>query len=489
MNMFNLNINKKYLLRLAFLSIPLTPIMSSCDDDFLKVDPQTSVSFESSFDSPQRVEAQVNGLYATIKSGAFLGGRYQVYNDVRAEEFINRLNNGVTGAWAYAHTIGGDDQYLTNFWITGYLTINRANLFLEGLDANASKINPALMQSYKGEAKFLRALSYFSLVQIYAKPYVLDNGASKGLPLRLKGETGTDNNGLARSTVAQIYTQILKDLNEAEAELPAKYTSSNENTTRAHKHTAIALKTRVYLTMGNYAKVIEEGNKIVSQAAPFTAPSSGVAHALQPVIKNVFTTYNTTESILSMPMTTNSAPGTQNQLGFYYNGTPNGNREYYLNQATTGITGIYNDPQFRMTDDRKSVLTATISTLRYVTKFSGVTPFIDWVPLIRYSEVLLNVAEAEARVGSQVRALALLLAVHHRSDPTWTYVPASKDNLISTILTERRIELLAEGFRTNDIMRLGQAIPSVGAGALIPTSDSRYTFPIPTRELQTNPLF
>lgn len=486
MNMLNI-INKKYLLRLALLSIPMTPMLSSCADDFLDVTPRTSVSFESAFNSPERIEAQANGLYSTIKSGAFLGGRYQVYNDVRGEEFINRLNNGVTGAWAYAHTIGSDDTYLANFWITGYLGINRANLFLEGLDANAATIDPTKLQNYKGEAKFVRALTYFSLVQIYAKPYALDNGASPGLPLRLKGETGTENNGLARSTVAQIYAQILKDLDDAEKELPDDFGSVSVRTTRAHKNTAIALKTRVYLTMRNYAKVIEEGNKIVSQSAPFKSPVR-VAHALQADIKSVFTSYTTTESILSLPMTSNSAPGTQNQLGYYYNGTPNGNREYYLNVNTTGITGIYNHPQFRDTDVRKKDMTATISGQRYVTKFSGVTPFIDWVPLIRYSEVLLNLAEAEAEAGSQERALALLLAVHHRSDPTWEFTPASKQDLINAILAERRIELLAEGFRTNDVMRRGEAIPSVGAGAMIPSSDSRYLFPIPTREFQTNPL-
>jgi starch-binding outer membrane protein, SusD/RagB family len=486
MNMFNI-INKKYLLRLALLSIPLTPMLTSCADDFLEANPRTSASFETAFNSPARIEAQANGLYSTIKSGAFLGGRYQVYNDVRAEEFINRLNNGVTGAWAYSHIIGADDTYLANFWITGYLGIHRANLFLEGLDANAATIDPAKLLNYKGEAKFVRALTYFSLVQIYATPFAIDNGASPGLPLRLQGETGPENNGLARSTVAQIYAQIIKDLNEAEAELPDDHANANVRTTRAHKNTAIALKTRVYLTMRNYAKVIEEGNKIVSQSAPFTSPVR-VAHALQPDIKTVFTNYTTTESILSFPMTNNSAPGTQNQLGFYYNGTPNGNREYYLNVNTTGITGIYNHPQFRDTDVRKSDLTATIAGQRYVTKFSGVTPFIDWVPIIRYSEVLLNLAEAEAEAGSMERATELLLAVHRRSDPTWTFAPASKEELVNAILVERRIELLAEGFRTNDVMRRGQAIPSVGAGAMIPTSDSRYLFPIPTREFQTNPL-
>ncbi len=485
MNFLNNKSNKKYIVRLALLAVPLMPFVTSCDDDFLEAKPQTSISVESSFDTPERVLAQVNGLYASLKSGAFLGGRYQVYNDIRAEEFINRNANGVTGATTWNHTVGADDSYLANFWTTGYLTINRANLFLEGLEANTSKITPENLKAYRAEAKFVRALSYFSLIQMYAKPFASDNGASKGIPLRLKGETGVENNGLASSTVAQIYTQILKDLNEAEQELPLTYANATLATTRAHRNTAIALKTRVYLTMKRYQDVITEGNKIVSATAPFTA-TTGVAHALQASIKTVFVNYTTTESVFSVPMAATNAPGTQNQLGFYYNGV-NGNREYYLNVNTTGITGIYTNPQFGANDVRKTDLTATISGQRYVTKFSGVTPFIDWVPIIRYSEVLLNLAEAEAEVGSELRALALLNAVHKRSDAAWVYVPLSKQDLINTILTERRIELLAEGFRTNDIMRRAQDIQSIGAGAAIPLNDSRYTFKIPTAEVQTNP--
>lgn len=488
MKIFNRKTNKKYIVKLALLTIPLLPLITSCKEDFLDAQPRTSVSDASAFNTPNRVLAQVNGLYATVKSGTFLGGRYQIYNDIRADEFFNRLQNGVTGYNAWNFTIGPDDTYIGNFWITGYLAINRANLFLEGLEANASKIAPADLQQYRGEAKFLRALTYFSLVQIYAKPYVMDNGASPGLPLRLKGETTSENNNLARSKVSEVYAQILKDLNDAEADLPARYgTGANNitNVTRAQKVTAIALKTRVYLTMGQYQNVITEGNKIVSATPPFTSPV-GVPYQLQPNITTVFTNYMTNEAILSFPMTANSAPGTQNQLGFYYNGGANGNREYYLNPNTTGVTGILIHPQFRTTDARRTALTATISGQQYVTKFSGVTPFVDWVPIIRYAEVLLNLAEAEAEVGSQVRALALLLAVHHRSDPTWVYAPTSKQNLINTILTERRIELLAEGFRTNDLMRRNQPILSVGAGTAIPTSAGNYNLPIPTAEVQTN---
>ena len=123
--------------------------------------------------------------------------------------------------------------------------------------------------------------------------------------MRLTGNSVAGNYDLARSTVAQVYTQILKDLNEAETELPLSYgTTAVTNVTRAHRNTAIAFKTRVYLTMQRYADVITEANKIVSTTAPYVA-SSGVSLALQSDITNVFKTpYTTSESILSMPFVT-----------------------------------------------------------------------------------------------------------------------------------------------------------------------------------------
>lgn len=483
MKIFNRS-SKKYVVKLALLTIPLVPFVTSCDKEFLDAQPELSVLDKDAFNTPAQVLAQVNGLYGSMKHGRFLGGRYQIYNDIRAEEFINRTANNVTGYSIWNQTGGADEPYLTDIWVRGYGTINRVNIFLKGLGENPQAVPEATAKEYAAEAKFIRAMSYFSLVQMFAKPYTADNGASPGLPLRLNAEMTSENNSLARSTVAKIYEQILKDLNEAEADLPATHANSTLNTTRAHKNTAIALKTRVYLVMGKYADVITEANKIVPQTAPFVAPT-GVKHALQPDITNVFKTYTTTESILSAPFSDLDAPGTQNQLGYYYNA---GNIEFYLNTTS----GIYANPQFEADDTRKTALTLAYSSAwRIVTKFSNVSPYTDWVPLIRYAEVLLNLAEAEAEVGDQARAIALLEAVHKRSDASWSYTGTTKADLINAILTERRIELLGEGFRTNDLFRRGKSIMSRGAGsatalAEIPTTDPRYLLPIPTAEVLTN---
>ncbi|GAA4204130.1 RagB/SusD family nutrient uptake outer membrane protein [Pedobacter jeongneungensis] len=493
MKIFHINSYKQKVAILAVTALPLIGFVSSCKKDFLVAAPELTLPDQDAFANPTRILGQVNGLYVSLKSGSFLGGRYEIYNDIRAEEFTNRLSNNVTGYDVYGGTNNSTNTYIASFWSQGYLTINRVNLFLKGIETNSTVLTPALNANYIGEAKFIRALSYFSLIQIFAKPYVQNNGASRGLPLRLQPETSLANNALKSSTVAAVYAQILKDLDDAEAGLPDTYSASGAaetallRTTRAHKNTAIALKTRVYLAMGNYAKVIEEGNKLVPQVAPFIN-TARTPQALQANVANVFAApYTTSESIFSLPMADTNAPGTQNQLGYYYNS----NVEYFLNQ--TGA-GIYADAAWPATDARKSSLTGNValsstSTVRRVIKFSGTSPFIDYVPIIRYAEVLLNVAEAEALVtgGNLVRSRAILQAVRTRSDATYVFgVFATPADQVNAILKERRIELLAEGFRYNDLARKATPLPSFGIGAAVPVTDDRYTFAIPLAEINTN---
>jgi len=492
MKLFHIKAYKLKVAAAAILAIPLVGSISSCKKEFLEKAPELTLPEAEAFSNPTRILGQVNGLYTSAKAGSLFGGRYLIYNDIRAEEFVNRTGNGVTGYDVYQGTNNSTNTYVASFFSQGYLTINRANLFLKGLAENATVLTPALNANYAGEAKFVRALNYFALIQIFAKPYISDNGASRGLPLRLTPETSLANNALKSSSVAAVYAQILKDLDEAEAGLPDTYSTALLRTTRAHKNTAIALKTRVYLAMGNYAKVLEEGNKLVPQAAPF-ANTARTAHALQPNVQSVFAApFTTSESIFSFPMADTNAPGTQNQLGYYYSWAGNGNLEFSLNK--TGA-GIYADPAWPTTDARKSVLTenATISGVlhSYPIKYGAVSPFIDFVPMIRYAEILLNVAEAEALApgGNLVRSQALLQAVRTRSDASFVYgaltTPAA---LEAAILKERRIELLAEGFRYNDLARKAAPLPSFGVGSSVPVTDQRYTFPIPIGEVNTNPL-
>lgn len=487
----------KYRLAKAVFLTTLAAGVFSCNTDLLDPVPQASFSDLVVFDDPSRVLQQINGIYDALKSGQLLGGRAMVYGDIRADNFLNETTNGVTGLETWRHTVVSSTNEVNNMWSAAYTAISRANLFLAGIDANASKyvapIFPAdfatvTVPRYKAEARFCRAVAYLYLVQLYARPYADGGGSKLGLPLRLQPETSSENNDLARSTVAEVYTQILDDLTYAEQNLPASYSGSTAaylNVTRAHVNSAIAMKTRVYLNMGQYANVITEANKIVSNAAPFTS-ATGVPHALQPTFTGVFASpYTTTESIFSMPFTVNDLPGGQNGLGSYYNPGPAGIGDYSLNP-----TGIYGDlVNWPATDARRS-MTSIAATKPYLRKFPTGPQHLDNAPVIRYAEVLLNLSEAIARTtaGVDARALALLNAVRNRSDATYTWAPVDNAALINAIMTERNIELLGEGFRSNDFVRLLQDIPGKGTVSSVPPSAEVYIWPVPISELNANKL-
>ncbi|QMW01105.1 RagB/SusD family nutrient uptake outer membrane protein [Spirosoma foliorum] len=470
---------------------------SSCNRDLLTPLPQTAVSDASAFSTTTRVQTQLLSLYGALKDGNFYGGRYVIYGDIRGEEFINETSNLVTGSDVWGLNATNSATAVVNLWYYAYLTINKCNIFIDGMAAGGTTVVGAdASAKYIAEAKLIRALSYYSLLQYYARPYADGNGNKPGVPLRLNGIKGVGQSNLARSTVSEVYAQILKDLNDAETGLPSTYTAASDNTTRAHKNTAIALKTRVYLTMQNYASVITEANKIVSATAPFKA-STGVANQLQPDITTVFTTYANTESIFSMPMTstTGDFPGTQNQLAYYY--SPNtanggiGNGEYSLNPK-----GIIAEPTWTATDKRRSFIKQSgtgTAVKNWLIKYKAPSPYTDWVPVIRYSEVLLNLAEAKVRSTNTVdaQAVALLSAVRSRSDAATTFTAANfatSADLANAILLERRIEFLGEGLRNNDLMRLLQTIPAKGTVPAKAPTEPNYIWPISASELALNNL-
>jgi HAMP domain-containing protein len=260
--------------------------------------------------------------------------------------------------------------------------------------------------------------------------------------------------------------------------------------------------------MGRYSDVIREANKIVPTAAPYVAANGGVANALNSSIVSVFAApQETTESILSFPFTAQDTPGTQNQLAYYYLPTAlGGNGEYGLNTGTSATTGgILANVGFPSTDVRRTSFVAASGSERFLTKYSTGTPYTDKAPVIRYSEVMLSLAEALVRTNgiTDTRALALLNAVRVRSNPpiaatgTTPAIPspvyASTDfattaDFVNAILLERRIEFLGEGIRNIDLMRLNATIPAKGSISAVEPSNPLYVWPIPSSELSTNTL-
>ena len=476
-----------YIIWLGFIVL-----ISSCKkDELLNPISETQISDATSFSTASRIKGQVLGLYSSLKNGQMYAGRVLIYGDIKGEDFLNEGSNLVTGfdVWNLNPTNSSANS-VQDLWSRAYYTINSANVFLDGMEAGGSQVvGQPFAENYKAEAKFVRAICYLQLLQFYAKPYAA-GGSNPGVPLRLTGLREAGHSDLVRSPVEDVYKQIIKDLNEAESGLPDTYSSASDKVTRAHKNAAIALKSRVYLAMQRYPDVITEANKIVSATAPFQA-TSGANNKLNANIAAVFSSYTTSESILSMPMSSTSGdfPGTQNQLAFYYSPTTAqggvGNGEYSLNPA-----GIISNTGWLPTDARRGLTKVSPNGKRWLMKWTVPSPYTDWVPVIRYSEVMLNLAEALARTGAAVdsRALDLLNAVRQRSDASTTFSFTAKEDLIQGILTERRIELLGEGFRNFDLMRLLQTIPAKGIAPSKKPTDDGYIWPLSAVELNLNKL-
>lgn len=472
----------------AALFILMVLLSPACAKHLLDTVPDTSISDLTAFDTPDRISSQVNSLYASIKNGSFYGGGNLIYNELRSDEFLMGKPDPGQASNVWQHTVNSGSTEVISVWSAGFSAINAVNTFLAGLETHKSVVSDALYTQYVAEAKFIRGISYFALVQTYAKPYNADNGASLGLPLRLKSETSSADNNLARSTVADIYTQILSDLDAAEADLPDDYGDDFTNATKAHKSAAIAFKTRVDLVKGDYAGVKTEAAKIVSlSSTPIQAPS-GVPHQLEADFASLWTgDYTGPEAIFYLPFT-NADAGSL--ITYYFRAPPAPGSEYYLNPA-----GILSNPALSDPSDARSTMIVASQGFEWLNKYTTPTPNTDYVPVMRYAEVLLNYAEAAARTNDLPTAATLLNAVRHRSDPSYTFSGgdlSSSATLVPLILTERRIELLGEGFRTFDVQRQllpipGKTAPS-GTSPTLDISASLYIWPISSEEMAANKL-
>lgn len=479
----------KYNIFKAVITSGLIIFFSACTKNILNTEPQTSISDNVAFSTPAKILAQVNNLYAILENPGFYGGRQILFNEQRGGEFSQNDPNSAVGSTIWGQNALSTDNLVNNVWTQAYASINAANILLSHL-VTTTVISADLVKQYSAEAKFVRAFSYFELVKTFAQPFTKDNGASPGLPLRLNAETTAGDNDLARSTVADVYKQIIQDLNDAESGLSEDLGSPALNSSRAHKASAIALKTSVYLVQGNYAEVVAEAQKIVPAAAPYQYSSGALTHKLESNVAVVFGgSYTGPESVFTLPENNVTGPDVQSSLAVSYLGAV---------VLPLNVQGIVSNPALSgsgSNDARKNLVLLKNNQL-VLGKFAKITvPYTDFIPVIRYAEVLLNYAEAAAQTGDLITGTALLSAVRNRSDPAYVFPSTetdTQDSLVSTILTERRIELLGEGFRTADLQRRLQPLPAktgaAGSAPSVAPTDANYIWPLPSNEISTNKL-
>jgi len=510
---------------------------SSCKK-YTELNPINTLSEATAFDTPANIELVMAGVYNTATVGSYNGTTGRGYpfgaaailqSEMRGEDMIN-LDQFF--AFTYESTITSSTANNINMWSNLYALINQCNVLIDGVTAAAAKgtITTAVADQYAAEARFLRALAHHELVINFSRPYLDGNGSSVGIPYRTVAINTLDKVqpalDLKRGTVAEDYVKILEDLDFAEANLlPARTTSK---ITRATKGAAIALKTRVKQHMGDWAGVIAEGTKLGASvaAASYTSPIGSYKLTASP--DGPFTGFkDNTESIFSIENGPSSNGGVNGALANMLLPAKNA-----LNSAV-GRNLIATNPNLYVAsfwvtgDTRRTTMQIQQSTagLNYFFNYKYRDPLTssDYAPIIRYAEVLLNVAEAYSRTTPlSVNALSLLNAVRNRAVPVaQQYTIANflgQNDLTRAILNERRIELAGEGRRWADITRLakdanfavtGGGIPAkvlkanlTGDGAnynlttrpvttngkaALPYTDFHYIWPIPTDELNANP--
>jgi starch-binding outer membrane protein, SusD/RagB family len=208
-----------YILGLAALSV----ISSGCDKDFLDEQPTNNITPElidaAAKDDPKVLNAYLAGIYSTMYTTGTGGTTghddfgqkgFDIFSDMIASDMVLA---GVTYGW-YSGVVRYQvtQDFTTNqaylAWRYYYRQIFAANGLITLLESIEEELSPA-QKSALGQAKALRAYSYFYLAQFYAKGY--GTGSEKILPLY----TTQADESKPKSTSAEVYNLIISDLNEA----------------------------------------------------------------------------------------------------------------------------------------------------------------------------------------------------------------------------------------------------------------------------------
>lgn len=449
---------KKLLLPIFALSLGI----SSCTK-ILDQQPQSSLDAATAYTSRQGVEAGLLGCYSSLQSGNYYGLRFWALGDLETDIL---LHTGTFPSFAqFANrALLADNAEITNIWSTLYNAINRTNNIIAsapGIIDPAFNVNQAV-----AEARFLRGLFYFDLIRGFGGS---TSGYNKpgglGVPLFTKPTlTPADAAPQARKTEAEIYTQIVTDLDFAIANLPTASVNG-----RATVNVANSIKARLELYRENWTSAETLASTVISQFS--TQPNGGLVAGAS--YANLWLSKNQRpESIWELQFDINNT----NSIAFFYYPTANGGRNEITSLASFGAAHEAGD--LRLTTNR-----TTTSPFNKTLKYTRV-PGDDHVTLVRLSELYLIRAEARARKANPdiTGAQADLNVVRTRAGLPNTTALTPVD-LVTAIARERRIEFAHEGHRKFDMRRYNTFINLPG---MTSASDWRALWPIPQRETLTS---
>jgi hypothetical protein len=491
--------------KLAILPLCALGLLASCN--FLQKEPLTSITPNNFFTNGDDAESSLTAVYDALQGGGAYGQDLLTMGEMPSDNCTSSSSDGSVSpleniAWTPTTSAVG------NVFRQAYLSINRANVVLKYVPTIT--MDTARRSQIQGEARFIRALSYFNLVRAYG-----------GVPLHLTPSESASpaELNLPRATAAQVYDQVVADLSRAAIQLP----TANPN--RATKNSANALLARVQLTQRNWVAAQDAASKVLaanltlgSFRSLFPAENKGaeslfeVQFAGTPDGSNILP-----DEALPFPLTTYSFSKFNLPTAelIAYADTVNDLRWAYVGNVTAnfkGKTTFVARNHVSYLDARKN---QAVNDPAHPENDRGYFPYkwtsngnnfnsVDNTYVLRYAEVLLNYAEASnEQNGPTTDALNRLNPVRVRAGLAALSLgspqAATKQALRNEIDRQRRLEMAFEGERWFDLLRYARHNQvEVGAHAVSALDiiaqfrkgnrDVNYLlFPIPQAEINTNP--
>lgn len=426
---------------------------------------------EQQLSSFEGIIEAVNGNYILLRNN---NSTLYALNELRGNTFrmpaINPL--GYLDIFSYSR----DPGLLSteDYWEGAYTLIIACNRVLEGLArfekskqfTDLPPANNALLLHAKGETYFLRAYTYFNLVRLFGRPYYQRPQVNPGVIVK----NNTDINFIpGRSTISEVYAQIIEDLKTADSIMTTDVGRTNAFATRP---AVWALLSRVYLYMGG---TYDTPDRDLNQQALLYANKVINAGKFQLLKGKAYDTllynskYNNPETIFASTYIDVSNDLWENAVGGAL-------------EAAPSLLQAFMEHDYR----RNFFWTAPSSLFTVTTKYARTAPFIH----LRLAEVYLNKAEALLKIDNVTQALDAVNVIHIRAGlPPLLY--SNRAQLQKDIVRERRLELCFEGHSGFDDYRNGLPMvrPAIDAGTafeILPT-DKRVVLLIPQREMDANP--
>lgn len=464
-------------------------LLVGCSDDFLDVDSREDIAVEDKDENFTPVDF-VNGIYGYFTQFAYAFpylGITEIISD-NADKGSSPTDTGGDKIFLDNLTYTSTSGSIATMWEIWYKTIGRANYAIAYTQADES-ITAALKERLIGEAKFLRAYTYFFLVRSFGDVPI------QGEIEFIDGEPIVDSevNLAVRIPKEEVYAYIEQDLLDAMAALPSKSEYAPEDLGRATSGAAQALLAKVHLYQEEWTEALQNADDVINSGE----------YSLNPNYETIWreSSENGSESIFEIQArgepiahgvqqysTTQGARGTSG-WGWGFN-TPSENLveafEAEGDEIRKNATIIFaGETLWDGREVSSSVENPRYNEKAYSSANAGAGDGDKNIRVLRLGEIYLIKAEAAAQIGDLGIAMQALNVVRERVelDPV---SGLGQQALIEKIWNERRLELAFEHDRWFDLIRTGQAAEAMAADGK--DFEERMTlFPIPAEQINQTP--